>query len=387
MSRVRLSALACTGAALLAAPFSAFATDVAMCTDLGRIVIRIDDDRTPIHAANFLRYVDSGHYMGSVFHRVIGDFMIQGGGFDRRLRQLASESGVENESRNGSSNRRGTIAAARTSDPHSAAAQFFINLVDNAELDASARDWGYTVFGEVTEGMDIVDRIGALPTHGAGPFPGDVPDPLIAIESVARILQDPDANPDEWPALVRSRLDDALVAGDHEAAMTWFEQYRATCIPVDSAFMVDEAESASASGRNAYARSVLNEYFATATATDADFERATALFSALAPGETPPATGIVASCAAPVPPDIPDGTRENLDGMLAAQAAVRTFMQESNTYLECLDEIIDDKNMNATARQSAVDAYNASVDVTQTLGEEFNAQVRAFKARESARGR
>jgi cyclophilin family peptidyl-prolyl cis-trans isomerase len=363
------------------------ATDVAMCTDLGRIVIRIDDEHAPAHAANFLSYVDNGHYIGSVFHRVIDGFMIQGGGYDRQLRAQPSGSGIQNESKNGASNSRGTIAAARTSDPHSAADQFFINLVDNNRLDGDARNWGYTVFGEVTTGMDVVDRIGSLPTRGSGPFATDVPDPLVAIRSVARTVESAETDQVDWPEIVLNGITDALAQGDYNAAMTWFGRYRATCNAVDAAFMLDEATSATAVGQTEYARKVLTEYFAIVEPSDADFERATALFAVVAPGESPIGSTGFGSCIAPMAPAIPDGTREDLSGMIEAQDAVRAFMQESNGYLECLDEIIDDKNFDAAARKSAVDEYNRSVEVTQTVGEQFNTQVRAFRARESARDR
>ena len=127
--------------------------------------------------------------------------------------------------------------------------------------------------------MNVVDRIGSLPTRGAGPFTADVPDPLIGILSVTRVTPDDEAATAEWPALVLSRIDEALAEGDHASAMTWFRQYRATCLPVDTAFTVDEATSASATGQNEYARRLLTEYFATAEPDDPNFARAIELLN------------------------------------------------------------------------------------------------------------
>src|SRR5689334_3754846 len=140
---------------------------VEVATNLGTFVIQLDATRAPKSVANFLHYVDAKHYDGTVFHRVIKDFMIQGGGFDQRLEKKSVSAPVQNEADNGLKNTRGTVAMARTSDPHSATAQFFVNTVDNPNLDHSAkneRGWGYCVFGRVTEGMDVVDKIRAVPT-------------------------------------------------------------------------------------------------------------------------------------------------------------------------------------------------------------------------------
>ncbi|HEY9182007.1 MAG TPA: peptidylprolyl isomerase, partial [Gammaproteobacteria bacterium] len=163
------------------------ATEVAVCTDRGRAVIELADDAAPLQVANFLGYVDSGFYSGTVFHRAISGFVVQGGGVDRQLRPRATREPVANESRDGISNTRGTVAAARLGDdPDSATAQFFVNLADNVQLDAD-RDLGFTVFGRVREGIEIFDEVSRLPTEAAGPFRADVPMPLIAIKSIARL--------------------------------------------------------------------------------------------------------------------------------------------------------------------------------------------------------
>lgn len=144
---------------------------VLLETSSGDILLELFAGKSPATVENFLRYVDSGFYDNTIFHRVIRDFMIQGGGLTLRMEEKATEAPVKNEADNGLSNKRGSLAMARTSDPHSAAAQFFINLVDNEELDHSAPTadgYGYTVFGQVTEGMDIVDKIAKLKVKAVG---------------------------------------------------------------------------------------------------------------------------------------------------------------------------------------------------------------------------
>jgi peptidyl-prolyl cis-trans isomerase A (cyclophilin A) len=161
---------------------------VAIETTLGEIQVALYPDKAPLTVDNFLGYVRSGFYTGTTFHRVMPDFMIQGGGYDATLEEKPTRPPVRNEARNGLRNLRGTIAMARTSEPHSATSQFFINLKSNAVLDFGiSRDgWGYTVFGEVVAGMDVVDRIAAVPTTSRGPHQ-NVPRAPILIKAV-RVL-------------------------------------------------------------------------------------------------------------------------------------------------------------------------------------------------------
>lgn len=143
---------------------------VVLETSLGRIKIGLDAAKAPASVENFLSYVRAGHYDGTIFHRVIPGFMVQGGGFDADMKERSTRAPIKNESKNGRRNLRGTLAMARTNDPHSATAQFFINVKDNASLDFGvAPGWGYAVFGEVLEGMDVVDRIVSVPTTSKGP--------------------------------------------------------------------------------------------------------------------------------------------------------------------------------------------------------------------------
>lgn len=158
---------------------------VTLKTSLGDVVLKLDEEKAPVTVKNFLTYVKEGHYDGTIFHRVIPDFMAQGGGFDQSFKQKTTHAPIKNEADNGLKNKRGTIAMARTSDPNSATAQFFINYKDNSFLDYSSptmQGWGYGVFGEVVEGMDVVDKMAKVPTGSGGPMPTDVPKTPIIIE-------------------------------------------------------------------------------------------------------------------------------------------------------------------------------------------------------------
>jgi len=157
---------------------------VKLHTNFGTITLELDAENAPKTVENFLAYVNAGHYDNTLFHRVIASFMIQGGGFEPGMKQKAVNAPIENEATNGLKNKRGTIAMARTGDPHSATAQFFINVVDNDFLDfklPSGSGWGYCVFGKVVEGMDVVDTIRKVKTGTQG-FHGDVPLEDVTIE-------------------------------------------------------------------------------------------------------------------------------------------------------------------------------------------------------------
>jgi cyclophilin family peptidyl-prolyl cis-trans isomerase len=177
--------LTLSGAALAAAPQAAqqVSPQVSLQTSMGVIVLELDREKAPLTVANFLQYVNSGHYKGTIFHRVIDGFMIQGGGFDKNMMQKPVKAPIQNEAKNGLRNLPYSVAMARTGDPHSATAQFFINVGDNAALDYPGRDgFGYTVFGRVIKGMDVVDKIKALPVADAGPHQ-NVPLTPVVIES------------------------------------------------------------------------------------------------------------------------------------------------------------------------------------------------------------
>jgi peptidyl-prolyl cis-trans isomerase A (cyclophilin A)/peptidyl-prolyl cis-trans isomerase B (cyclophilin B) len=158
---------------------------VRVTTSMGDFVIELMPDRAPLTVANFLRYVREGYYTNTLFHRVIANFVIQGGGHDANDYKLKPvHEPVVNESGNGLQNKRGTVGLARGDVPHSGNAQFYVNLVDNPDLDPLPTRWGYAVFGKVVQGMDVVDRIGVTPTGAMGPFKGDAPLKPVVIQKV-----------------------------------------------------------------------------------------------------------------------------------------------------------------------------------------------------------
>jgi cyclophilin family peptidyl-prolyl cis-trans isomerase len=157
-------------------------------TTVGNIVMELDGRRAPLTVAHLLKLIDGGYYDGTVFHRVIPGFMIQGGGYTEDLKEKdAGDGSIPNESGNGLTNLRGTVAMARLADPHTANAQFFVNVVDNGSLNPRPDRWGYTVFGYVIEGMDVVDKIAGVPTGPAGGLDKDVPVSPIVIRKAARV--------------------------------------------------------------------------------------------------------------------------------------------------------------------------------------------------------
>lgn len=174
-----------------ATPGPAAVSRVRVVTSMGNFTVELNAERAPLTVANFLRYVDAGQYTGTVFHRVIANFVIQGGGYDTSWKLKKAAHKVVNESGNGLSNLRGTVGMARAADPHGADCQFFVNLADNPALDPSPSRWGYTVFGRVTDGMDVVDRMGNVATGANGPFKEDAPARQIVIERIERLPASP----------------------------------------------------------------------------------------------------------------------------------------------------------------------------------------------------
>ena len=180
---VMLSVAAGAPGALAADP------QVDLKTNFGTIRLELYPAKAPKTVENFLQYVKDGHFNGTIFHRVIDSFMVQGGGFDKSYRQKTTRPPIENEAKNGLKNDLGTVAMARTSAPHSASSQFFINGKNNDFLNAAnAQDgWGYTVFGKVVSGMDVVMKISKTPTGPGGPFPTDAPRDMVVIESATLV--------------------------------------------------------------------------------------------------------------------------------------------------------------------------------------------------------
>ena len=191
-----VSTIAATGAS--AAP------QVLLNTSQGDITLELYPDKAPKSVANFLQYVRDGFYDGTVLHRVIPGYLVQGGLYTRELQPKRTRPAISSEADNGLSNLRGTLAVARGSDPDSGSAQFFINLVDNRRLDfvgnQSSLTWGFAVFGKVLKGMDVLDKIATLPTRALGPFAGDVPDPLVVMTHAGVIAEHSPAPSASGPA-------------------------------------------------------------------------------------------------------------------------------------------------------------------------------------------
>jgi cyclophilin family peptidyl-prolyl cis-trans isomerase len=171
-------------------------TQVRVTTNLGPFVIEVFDERAPLTSANFLRYVREGFYSNTLFHRVVANFVIQGGGHDATTLQLKpTHDNVFNEAGNGLQNKRGMVGLARGGPPHSGNAQFYVNLVDNPDLDPVPTRWGYAVFGRIVQGMDVIERIGETPTGTVGPFKSDSPLKPVIIEKMEIISPGQAANP------------------------------------------------------------------------------------------------------------------------------------------------------------------------------------------------
>ncbi len=367
---------------------AARATEVAVCTDHGRFVIDLADREAPKHVENFLRYVDMGFYSGTVIHRVLPGFVVQGGGLDRKLLRRPPLPPVANESSNGLRNQRGTVAAARGEGPDSATSQFFVNLTDNPELDRAP---GYTVFGRVQDGLDVVDSISRLPAGAMGPLNEAVPMPLVVIESISRLDEDalaaiPEAGRE---AALKERIDAATAAEDYPAVRRWIGVYRAACAAPDAKVAVDEARAALAASDQPRARFVLEEYFAVTAQSDPTYEDAVALYrsavpepAAVQPGDTE-ASGsqAIGDCKAPPAPEIPDGASASTEQMVAAQTRMKAFVLDGQAYIKCVDAVADAKDRPTTDRNAAIGEHNRMVGELERSAADFNDQLRAFKTR------
>jgi peptidyl-prolyl cis-trans isomerase A (cyclophilin A) len=179
-----------SAAAAAAQPKAAATTaspQVQVVTSMGSFTIELNAERAPLTVAHFLKYVDQGQYSGTIFHRVVANFVIQGGGFDTNFKLKPAPAKVVNESGNGLTNQRGTVGMARGAEPHAGDCQFYVNLYDNEALDPNKTRWGYAVFGKITQGMDVVDRIGNVATGSRGIFKEDAPLQPVVIERIERV--------------------------------------------------------------------------------------------------------------------------------------------------------------------------------------------------------
>lgn len=393
----RLAGLAVVACALLAAPDALPAQEVRVCTDLGAFTIELAPE-APAHTANFLRLVQSGFYNGTVFHRVLNGRIAQGGGFDRRFARRPAGDPVINESQNGLTNERGTVAAARLRDPDTATSQFYVNLTDNPDLDATSRRPGYTVFGRVTSGMEVLDAIGNLPTGSAGPLPREVPDPIVVIDAISLIGGVSAETAGAMPAAAGAETAVA-VASDEPAAtdagtaaangtqapgtvLDRIDSQRANCEPVAAADLVDEAEAALAAGLTLRARFALDNYFVQIGPDDPDVTRAQGLFRQLPRNQQEGIAPLVAHCPSGAAPALPDGGSATLDEMQAAQAAIRQFITVSEAYIDCVSDVIDAGSLDDLQEVAAVSLHNETVTQMEQAAEAFNAELRKYRARD-----
>ncbi len=365
---------------------TAEATDVAVCTDAGNFTIELFDADAPAHVENFLEYVDRGFYSGTVFHRVIEGFVVQGGGFTRTFQQKPTLAPVRNESDNGLRNDRGTLSAARTQDPDSATSQFYVNLENNTSLNPAGNRVGYTVFGRVSAGMPVVDNIAALPTGAGGPFGSDVTDPLIAITSMARVVPDryPDASAEERHSALRSDILTAVAAGDNETAATFFAEYRSACGGFEPSLLLSEANVLSSVGNSAAAYESVTEYLRVADNTSEEYFTAMSLARVLEQEAAEQSetlqrlVEIVAECELPTGPSVPDANNTTMEAMVEVQGLVQAYIEASTAALECLEEIYDDDDLPEEDRALALTAYNNEVTNQEELAERWNTQRELF---------
>jgi cyclophilin family peptidyl-prolyl cis-trans isomerase len=358
------------------------ATEVAVCTDDGRAVLELADDAAPLHVANFLSYVDMSFYSGTVFHRVQPGIFVQGGGVDRQLRARSTLPPVRNESSNGLHNTRGTVAAARADDPDSARSQFFVNLADNTEQLDGGDEPGYTVFARVTEGIEVFEAIGRLPTGAAGPFRADVPMPLVAIKSIARVdAAALAALPSEdREAALKESIVAAAAAGNAIEALDSIGHYRAVCGSDDPEISLAEARMALSLEDRRRAMFVLEELLATTEPEEPSYAAAMALYREAAT-DGAMTSQLLAVCAPPAVPALPDAATVSEAEMVASQRQVREFVAAGDAYLACLDRVIDNDDRAAGLRNAAVEEYNRMVAAMEAIAAGFNEQIRIFKAR------
>jgi cyclophilin family peptidyl-prolyl cis-trans isomerase len=382
----------CTSLLAIGYVSSANAVDVAVCTNAGNFTIELLEQQAPLHSANFLEYVDRGFYTGTVFHRVIDGFVVQGGGYTREFRSKLTLDPVQNESRNGVGNSRGTVAAARTGDPHSATSQFYINLTNNVALNAEGEDWGYSVFGQITQGMEVVDEIAALETGPRGPFPTDVTDPLIAVTSMARVVEDryPGMSDEQRHEALVGDIEAAVASGDNDAVLAHLGEYRAACGELGPELLFQEANALAEAGQNAAATESLGEYLRVADNTSERYLEALSLSRMLDPAAAAQASEneqrlaeLTSDCTFPDPPVVPNPESAAMEEMVAAQTAVQDYIEGSNELLECLEEVVEDDDLVMADRELARTAYNDEVQVQEGLAENWNdARVRFLERQE-----
>jgi cyclophilin family peptidyl-prolyl cis-trans isomerase len=407
----RARAVLITVAALLGSP-AALAADVRLCTNYGAVDVEIDERAAPRHAANFLAYVESGFYDGTIIHRIVPGTMVQGGRFDPSFSERTPNAPIANESTNGLGNRRGTIAAARSEDPNSASSQFFFNLTDNSHLDGSIGSPGYTVFGRVTAGLDALDTIAELPNQVRGSLQ-DVPVGLVEIQSAAVLDRSPvfglSIEPD--PAQLSADFDRVSARGDSAGTLAALDAMKRSCAGLDPAQIVAAAEAAIALRQTDRARYLLEPYLARADLRDPSRPAAESLVRSLEAGpanaEPRPAsrnsnvfagdigpdigassrdaTELTARCRRPIAPSVPNGNFVERFALQAVERSVLQFRQSSEQYLNCVRQVLDSTNLDDNESTAVTRLYNDMVIELTAVSIRFNQAVANFREAQTGR--
>ena len=357
------------------------------CTDRGAIDVTLDDQRAPLHSANFLRYAESGFYSGTVIHHVVPGSMVQGGRYNRTFGRREAGEPIINESANGLSNQRGTIAAARAENPNSATSQFFFNLTDNSHLDATAAAPGYTVFGRVTAGLDVLDGIASMPTRPTGDLAA-VPDPLVVIRSIVALDRSPvfgvSVKPD--PLALAASFDSADARGDATGVLAAADALRQSCIVLDSAQYIAEAQAAIELGRTDRARFVLESLLAEANPFDPVYRTAENLYRSLTSAggtvdfvRNRDVGELIGHCRQPVAPTVPSGRFTEQSVLATVGNEVLRYRQLGELYLTCVSQRIDRGDLNANETAAAIDRHNDMVVEITGVMIRFNSAVRAAR--------
>jgi cyclophilin family peptidyl-prolyl cis-trans isomerase len=366
---------------LLASP-AALAVDVRICTNRGAIDVELDDSRAPQHSANFVRYAGQAFYDGTILHRAVPGSMVQGGSYTLAFERRAAGDPVANESGNGLSNRRGTIAAARSDDPDSATSQFFFNLSDNTHLDALPGSPGYTVFGRVTAGLELLDAVSVSPTRRVGDL-DQVPNPVVEVEAVTVLDRAPvfgvSIEPD--PATLRGDFERAQARGDAAGIISAIDALKRSCVGLDASQRLAEAEAANTLGLTARSRYALERYMASADRRDPALPAVQSLLTSLPEvTQTRDIDTLIARCRRPVAPSVPDGRFTERATMQLIEQTVVRYRQLGESYLACVASVIERQDLDQTETVEITRRHNEVVVEMTAVLTRFNQAVQAFKA-------
>jgi cyclophilin family peptidyl-prolyl cis-trans isomerase len=355
------------------------AQEYLICTDLGPVEILIDSANAPIHAENFKSYVEDEFYVGTVFHRVIANFVVQGGGYNRDLNTRLEGDGIQLESDNGLENNRSTIAAARTNDPNSASSQFFFNLIDNNRLNRRGRNLGYTVFGEVIRGMELIDTIATLPTGPHGPFDAEVTSPMIAIRGIYSIQ-------DNTATDLDSEITDALASENFLLASDLIDQKLAECGDIDINLIYLKAEISDLIDEKEISMRYLDEYFWYADSSNENYEDALTLYERnfFEFGDLSSAKlrflldNIDSDCVIPYTPFLPKGTSSELLDMQFARSSVLSFAQNLTVFGDCIDDQARARGLSDEERSQLEKTYYYALDLSEGMQRALNREIQIF---------